>query len=93
MEKVMLKKIGALYLAAGVSLICYYQVTKVERAKRAAIAEKTYKEVDAINRAASVMVDRIRRGVYNGKSLAEIHEAFAFEQIAQHADTQDLTNS
>lgn len=81
-----LQKFGVAMIIVGSSMIAYYNVTKEERAKRYAIAEKTREDVDAINRAASVMVDRIRRGVYNGKSLDEIHQEFAFEQIAQHED-------
>lgn len=84
-----LKKIAALYVGAGIAFIVYTQFRKEQETKRTEIL----KEVDAINRAASVIVDRIRRGYYNGKSLAEIHQEFEFEQIAQHPDTRDLTHS
>lgn len=78
--------IVAFYVGAALAAVVYNEFRKGEETKRAEVA----KEVDAINRAASVILDRVRRGHYTGKTLEEIHQEFEFEQIAQHQDTRDL---
>lgn len=83
---------GMLSVTVVICTVWFTRTAKEAKAKRRVVLTNNIKDVDAINRATSVILDRIHRGMYSGLTIPELEQEFQFEQMTQHSDVRDLSN-